>query len=141
MAYIGKTYLKAFLQFNNLVVIAGHKMLQHSIGIVHRIERRHFRFTCTFCLSVLPLRLCLLNVGTVPEHNLTEITGGPGTHHLAPESPCINKWQHSHVINMGVSHKHIVHIGVTDGKLCILEFVNSLFHTAVYQDIKTACLQ
>ena len=58
MAYIGKTYLKAFLQFNNLVVIAGYKMLQHSIGIVHRIGAEAlpiYLHVLPFCSSTPPL--------------------------------------------------------------------------------------
>ena len=57
VACIRKPDLHPLRKSYNLIVLAGHKVLQNSLCIIHRVERRLLRTAGPLCLPVLPLCL------------------------------------------------------------------------------------
>ena len=141
MTHIHKPDVKAILQTDRLPVSTGDKMIQYTLCIVHGIKRLYLRLAGTHCLPVLPLRLRLLNVSTVLQHDIAQLRRGPDRHHLSAESIGIDIGKHSNVVNMSMSDQNIIDLTITHRQRSILIFIHPLFHTAIHQHLQTTCLQ
>ena len=69
MAHVHELNHKAGGQFQFRVVIHAPEQLDGRFGILDGIHRLHRLGTGALALAVLPLRLKLLDVGRVPQHD------------------------------------------------------------------------
>ena len=73
MPYIRKTNIYSVTQCNSLIIITRCQQFVCCIGIRHCIERLIFRSATSPCFTIPPFRLKLLNMGTVTQHDITQI--------------------------------------------------------------------
>ena len=73
MPYIRKTNIYSVTQCNSLIIITRCQQFDCCIGIRHCIERLIFRSAASPCFTIPPFRLKLLNMGTVTQHDITQI--------------------------------------------------------------------
>lgn len=73
MSHVGKPDLNAIADRDPLAVFTGYEHLDRIQGILHYIDRFILRTAGTFPFSVSPLRLELLDMRTVAEHDIAEI--------------------------------------------------------------------
>ena len=57
-------------------VPASHKALHHALGVFYGIHRYILFFTCSSSLTVAPFCLEHLDMGTVTQHNITQLLRG-----------------------------------------------------------------
>ena len=133
MPHIRKTQGQVVIQFEFLAISHPFKMLQHILCILHGVKGLHLTASGAPGLTVLPLSLHLLYMGTVLQHDVAQVNGRIGGYHLAPEPSCIDPWQHARMIDMGMGQEHVVYFTVTYGKFRVLIDIVTLFHAAVDQ--------
>ena len=68
-------------------------------AVVHLVKGLNLSSAGPAGLAVLPLGFHFLNVGAVFQHDITQITGGGGSHHMAGKALCVNVWEQSGMIN------------------------------------------
>ena len=110
MANICKTDRHIIRQLDHISVIIGNKMLQNPQSIVHLIERLHFGISGPPCFAVLPLSFHFLNMGTILQHNITEITGSICRHNRTRKAAGIDIRKHSGMIDMGMCKQYIINL-------------------------------
>ena len=141
MAHIRKTQGQIFIDLKNLAVGHPLKELQNAFGVLLGIKGLHLHPARSLCLPVLPLRLHLLDVGTVDQHNGAEILRGVGCNNPPFKAPGIDPGQHAGMVDMGVGQKHVIDLIISHRKLCILIRIIPLLHTAVHQNLGLSYLQ
>ena len=130
---IHKTDTNTVRQHDLLIIRTSDQTLDRPVRIIHIIERHKFFFSCTPALPVTPLCLKHLDMGTVTQHDLTQITRRRRGKDLPPESSLVQKRQPSGMIDMGMRQKRHVDLACGYGDLLILIFIRSLLHSAVDQ--------
>ena len=109
-------------------------MAQNSFCILHGIKGFYLCFAGSACFTIAPLCLHLLNVGTVPKHNATQVCSRIGGYDLPLKSSGIDPGKHACMVNVGVGQKYVVNVAVTDRKFRILVRIVPLLHTTVNKD-------
>ena len=89
MPCIQKTDLHIFVYMILFLIRQAYQALDRSFCIVHIIQRKNLCFSGSSTLSVSPLRLKHLNMRTVTQHNLRQISGRFCGKDLSTESSLI----------------------------------------------------
>src|SRR4030042_4940938 len=101
MSCILKPNLHSVCQRKHLIVTNGLKIEETPFCIFHRIERISSIPSRPLVLTILPLRLLLLNMSTVPKHHFTEIERGLRADHLPLKSFFDHFGDQTTVVNVG----------------------------------------
>ena len=141
MADVDKPRLYRCAQANHLAVPAGAEALEHSLGIVHVIERHIPRMAGALRLAVAPLRFKHLNVRAVAQHNPAQILRRFRRNHGAAETLRVQQRQAAGMIDVRMRQQNVINLRRINRYLLILILVRSLLHTAVDQNMKPADLQ
>jgi hypothetical protein len=106
MPCIPKSHLQAIGQGPAFFIRNGLKALKALLGVLHGIERKNLLAPGSPALAILPLRLRLLNMRAVAEHDLTEIEGRLCADHLSTESLFNQFGDQAAVVNVGMGEKN-----------------------------------
>ena len=131
MAHVHELDHKAGGQFQFRVVIHAPEQLDGRFGILDGIHRLHRLGTGALALAVLPLRLKLLDVGRVPQHDTAQLHGGVGGIDPAPEPVAGQQRQQAGVVDVGMGRQHTVDLAGGHGDGLILIGIPALLHAAV----------
>ena len=140
MARVIEPHGDMLVDLHLLPVAAGTEQFHQSLYVLHGVSRLHRRTTGTLFFPGLPLRILLLNVGAVPEHNIRQHAGCSRGIHRAPESVFIQQRQISGMVNVGMGQQHKVNIPRLHRNFHIFIQVLALLHTAVHQTFDAAHL-
>ena len=135
MSHICKPYPYALAKLNFLIVIARYKILQCIDSIFHRVQWLIKFCTRSSRLSISPLSLKLLNMGTVTEHDLTEVCCRKGRYDLPLKSSLGKQRNQTGMINVCMRQKYIVNLPDGNRNLLILIEIWALLHTTVDQNV------
>ena len=69
-------------------------------SVLHRVHRLIYLTAGAGCLTVSPLRLELLDVRRVTQHDLRQLTGRLCRENLTPEPSRIKQWQKARMVDM-----------------------------------------
>ena len=117
-----------------LVVIHGREQRKGGPGVLFGIKRCGALFPFSEAFAAPPLRLDLLNVGAVQEHDLKEITGRPRHVHLSVKPLLHQPREESGMVHVGVRHQdeldfpRIVNVDIP---VAPFDLVVALVHPAV----------
>ena len=131
----------SFCRFDVFFIRARNKILDNAHSIFHGVSRNKFRLTLAASLTVTPLCLEHLNVGTVSKHNVAKVAGGLCCINRALKTFCINSGKISGVIHMCMGQKNKIQVASLYRNILILVVIRALFHTAVYQEFLSCCFQ
>ena len=142
MAYVSKAEADPVTHREYLVIGIFHEQFDRFYGILHSIDRLiSLSVDLSLCLLVAPLRLHLLDVRRILEHDIAETGRRSGRNDLPPESVAIQFGKHSGVVNMRVRQKDKVYFRRGNRHIRVLKPVDPLFHAAVDQEFLLADLQ
>ena len=141
MARVHELHPDALAQVQGLVVLAGGHVLAHPLGVLDGVKGLHPGGAGPLRLAVLPLRVGLLDVGGVLEHDVHEIRRQPGG-----DDPALEALLHQHgdpagVVDVGVGHQDEVDVVRGKGKSVVGHLVPPLLQSAVHQDAPAVDLQ
>ena len=140
MPRIDKPDFRPLRDLEPLVHLAGAEPLQAVLGIRQVVDGRFRLQTGPGRFPGFPLGLLHLDMGTVHQHNGTEVRGFLRRVDAAPESILGQQRQKARMVNMGMGQQHIVQLCGAHGQALILKAVLALLHSAVYQAHDTAAL-
>ena len=124
-----------------LAVLAGLDELPHTHGVLHGIDRLHLRPAGTLVLAVVVLRVLLLNMGGVLQHDIQQICRHP----RGDDGPCKAVFDEhgdaAGVVDMGVGHQHRVDAARMERQGGVVDLIPALLQTAVHQDLLPVDLQ
>ena len=126
---------------NVLAVFAGLDKLPHPQGIGHGVDRLHLRPSGALVLAVLVLRVLLLDMGGVLEHNVQQIGGQAGGNDLTLKAVFDEHGDAAGVVDMGVGHQHHINAAGVKGQRGVVDLVPALLQAAVHQDMLAVDLQ
>ena len=133
MSDIRKTNFYSLAYFHDRIVMAGNEPADHTICILHGIQRLHHSIVRgTFCLTILPLRFGGLDMCTVTQHNTAQIRRGIRAINLSSEASGIQKRQKTRMIHMGMGQEYIIDHGFRHRQRHIFKYIDALLHTVVH---------
>ena len=124
-----------------LAVFAGLDELPHPQGIGHGVDRLYLRTSGALVLAVLVLRVLLLDMGGVLEHNVQQIGGQAGGNDLTLKAVFDEHGDAAGVVDMGVGHQHHINAAGVKGQRGVVDLVPALLQAAVHQDMLAVDLQ
>ena len=133
MSDIRKTDFYSLAYFHDRIVMAGNEPADHTICILHGIQRlHHCIIRRTFCLTILPFRFGTLDMCTVTQHNTTQIRCSIRGIDLSSEASGIQKRQKTRMIHMSMSQEYIINHGFRHRQRHIFKYIDTLLHTVVH---------
>ena len=135
MPHIGKPDLNAFTDPDPLAILTWHKKFNRVQCILHYINRLILRLSCTLSLPVSPFSLKLLDMCTVTQHDITQVSRCIRGKDLTFKSIFCKSWQHPRMIYMCMRQEHIIHFIRRNRKPRILIQIRSLLHSTINQNI------
>ena len=124
-----------------LAVFAGLDKLPHPQGIGHGVDRLYLRPSGALVLAVLVLRVLLLDMGGVLEHNVQQIGGQAGGNDLTLKAVFDEHGDAAGVVDVGVGDHHGVDVPGGKVQLLVVPLVPALLQAAVHQDLLPVDLQ
>ena len=141
MAGVNKADLNAIVEGQHFLVTAAAEQPQRRHSVIHSIERIHRVPASPFCLPGFPLRLKLLNVRGVLQHDGTEVLGSPGTVNGAGKALCRQQRQLAGMVNVGVGQEDTVYVTRRHRDFPGGVDIRPLFESAVNQNLLAAGLE
>ena len=141
MARVDALHLHPLAQVHLLAVFAGGDELLHPQGILHGVKRLHHRPAGPEVLAVFILRVGLLDMGRVLEHDVHKLGGEAGGENAALESLLYQQGNPAGVVDVGVGHQDIVNIACMEGQTAVIHLVPALLQAAVDEDLLAVYLQ
>ena len=90
MSDIGKSDFHSFTYLDHMVILTRYQSADRSIRIFHCINRLHQLILCaSLRLTILPLCLLHLDMGTVTKHDAAQVNGCLRCKDLPPEPSCV----------------------------------------------------
>ncbi len=123
-----------------LVVAHAAQALQRFDRLVHGVERGRFRVASTsfaVAMAHLPLRLLLLDVRAVGQHDFEQVRGGFGAIDRAPVVQHREPWQQARMIDVRVREQHevdIAHVEVDGLAVLAIGVAPALEHSAIDEE-------
>ena len=133
MADVREPDRRALGHADHVPVRARPEFRQNAFRVRHRVQSLLLRPSRPARFAVFPLRLILLNVRGVPEHDLAQARRGFRRIHRAAESVLVQKRQQTGVVDVRMRQKHKRDFRRRDGHRGIFEPVAPLLHAAVHQ--------
>ena len=124
-----------------LAVLAGIHELPHPHGILHRVQRFLHGAARPLVLTVFILGVALLNMGGVLQHDIQQIRRQASGEDTALKTLLDQQGDTAGVVDMGVSHQHIVDLARMEGQAGVIDLVPALLQAAVNEDTLAAHLQ
>ena len=137
---IDKPDFRPLRDLEPLVHLAGAEPLQAVLGIRQVVDGRFRLQTGPGRFPGFPLGLLHLDMGTVHQHNGTEVRGFLRRVDAAPEPVLGQQRQKARMVNMGMGQQHIVQLRRAHGQTLIFKAVLALLHPAVHQAHDAAAL-
>ena len=141
MSRVGEGGLYPLADVDGLAILAGPDIVHGLHSVLHRVDGLHQGAARPLVLPVLILRVGLLDVGAVGEHDLQQIGGEAGGPDRAGKALL---HQHGHpaaVVDVGVGDEHIVNGVGGEGQLPVVDLVPALLEAAVDQNSFSVDLQ
>ena len=135
MAGIRKAHVHALQYGEAFVILAGDKPRDGRLGILHGIHGLHLASAGALPLAVLPLRLHLLDVRRVPQHDIAEIAGSFRGVDLSFEAVFDQQRQQAGVVDMCVGQYHAGQLGGIHRNILVDKDISALLHAEVHQEI------
>ena len=123
------------------VVAPGVDKALDQLRVLDRVEGLHQGPARPQVLAVGILRVGLLDMGAVDEHNLHKPGGDPGGPDLAGEALAHQQGDAARVVNVGVGHQDVVDGVGGEGQLPVVGLVPALLEAAVDKDALAVYLQ
>ena len=133
VAHVGKDRLHPVKDLHRRAVLLGFEQPHGVLGVLHGIFRFHLIPAAALCLAVFPLRLLLLDVGGVLQHDLAQVHGRVGGVNGAPEPVFVDARDHARMVNVGVGQQDGFDFGRCTGQLGVFVHIAPLFHAAIHQ--------
>ena len=124
-----------------LAVLAGLDILPHLHGVGHGVDGLHLRPAGPLVLAVLVLRVLLLDVGGVLQHDVQQLRRQPRGDDAALEPVFNEHGDTSRVVDVGVGHQHHVDAARMERQCGVVDLVPSLLQPAVHQYFLSVDLQ
>ena len=124
-----------------LAVLAGLDILPHLHGVGHGVDGLHLRPAGPLVLAVLVLRVLLLDVGGVLQHDVQQIRRQPRGDDAALEPVFDEHGDAPRVVDVGVGHQHHVDAARMERQGGVVDLVPSLLQAAVHQYFLSVDLQ
>ena len=141
MSGVDKGGLHALAHIDGLAVLAGLQKFRHPHGIRHGVQRLHRRTAGTLILAVLILRVALLNVGGVRQHDAQQVGRQPGGDDTALKAVFDQHGDAAGMVNVGVGHQHHVNAARMEGQRGVVHLVPTLLQAAVDQNMLSVYLK
>ena len=147
VAGVDETDADPVADLDHLVVTAWGKVLQDTDGIFRGIDGHEWLCAGTFALSVAPLRLKFLDMGTVTEHDIAKVLRRLRRKDRPLKALLIKERKHTGMVDVGMGQEDIVDIGGRHRDRYIFKEVSALLHTTInkymftcdFQIMLTAC--
>ena len=124
-----------------LAVLAGLDVLPHLHGVGYGVDGLHLRTAGPLVLAVLVLRVLLLDVGGVLQHDVQQVRCQPRGDNAALKPVFDEHGDAAGVVDVGVGHQHHVDAARVEGKGGVVDLIAALLQTAVHQDLLSVDLQ
>ena len=124
-----------------LAVLAGLDILPHLHGVGHGVDGLHLRPAGSLVLAVLVLRVLLLDVGGVLQHDVQQLRCQPCCDDAALKSVFDEHGDASGVVDVGMCHQHHVNTARMERQRRVVDLIPSLLQAAVHQDFLSVDLQ
>ena len=131
MAGVGKGDRHALTQGEGHAVAPGVDVAPDPLGVLHRVEGLHRGAARPLVLSAFILRVGLLDVGAVHQHDLHQAGGQAGGPDLALKALAHQQGDAAGVVNMGVGDEDVVNGVGSEGQLPVAGVVPALLEAAV----------
>ena len=141
VAHVGKAGLHPGGKLHFPAIIHPDEQADGGLGVLDGVIRLHRGQAGAGVLAVFPLRLRLLDVGGVPQHDVAQAAGGPGGVDPAPVALFGQQGQMAAVVDVGVGQQDPVDLPGGDGQGLVLVDILALLHAAVDQEMQPARLQ
>ena len=141
MARVHKLHPDPLAQVDDLAVLAGGHVLAHPLGVLNGVKGLRPGGAGPLRLAVLPLRVLLLDVGGVLEHDVHQVRRQPGGEDPAAEALLDQHGDPAGVVDVGVGHQEKVDGVCRKGQRLVGHLVPPLLQSAVHQDAPAAHLQ
>ena len=141
VARVDALHLHTLAQIHLLAVFAGGDEFLHPQGILHGVKRLHHRPAGPEVLAVFILRVGLLDMGRVLEHDVHKLGGEAGGENAALEALLYQQGNAAGVVDVGVGHQDIVNIACMEGQAAVIHLVPALLQAAVDEDLLAVYLQ
>ena len=141
MARVNEAELDALAQRLLLFVVIGLKPGKRLFRVFQRVKRLHRLGTGTLALAVLILRIRLLDVRRVAQHNAQKLPRQTGGHDAALIPQLDKQGQASRMVNVGMGDNHIVDFPRMKPELSIVDLVLALLQAAVNENALAAGIQ
>ncbi len=135
MTCIGKHRFHTITQSHFLAVLAGVQIFLHLHGVCYGIKRLHFALAGTLAFAIEPHGVALLNMGAVKQHNLHQLRRQPSGQNPAAETLTDQQRKASGMIDMRVSHQHIINHPGLKRQRPVVDLITALLQPAVNQDL------
>ena len=124
-----------------LTVLAGLDILPHLYGVGHGVDGLHLRPAGPLVLAVLILRVLLLDVGGVLQHDVQQLRRQPRGDDAALKPVFDEHGDAPRVVDVGVGHQHHVDAARMERQGGVVDLVPSLLQSAVHQYFLSVDLQ
>ena len=131
MAHIRKPDGDTVVDLDHLMITARDHGAQQALNILHVVQGLHCSVAFSHFLSGLPFCLLHLDVGTVLQHDVTQIAGSLRGKHVAPESLFVQERKVPGMIDVRMGQKHKIDLPCRYRQLGVFEQIFPLFHAAV----------
>ena len=99
-----------FIEFDDLVVPDRLDQRETGLRVLYRIERLYCLLAFSLCLLIGPLRLLLVDVSAVSEHDRQKIRSRLRAVDPPAEAPLHQKRDPAAVVDVGMAQDHCLHI-------------------------------
>ena len=138
---VDKGGLHALAHIDGLAVLAGLQKLRHPHGVGYGVQRLYRRTAGTLVFAVLILRVALLNVGGVRQHDAQQVGRQPGGDDTALKAVFDQHGDAAGMVDVGVGHQHHVNAARMEGQRGVVHLVPTLLQAAVDQNMLSVYLK
>ena len=124
----------SFGQLDGLAILRSLEKTHRALRVLYRIDRNYLAATTALGLAVPPLRLHLLDVGAVVEHDLAQVRSRLGRPDGSTESFLRQKRKPAAMVDMGMGQEYRVDLGSPEQQVSHQLLVIALGHPTIDQD-------
>ena len=141
MSRVGKLHVHPLAEVDEFAVLADDHEVLDPLRVLHGVKGLGPGSAGALALAVFPLRVLLLNMGGVQQHDLQQLGGEAGGKNAALETLLDEHGNPAGVVNVGVGYQNVVNGIGGEGKFAVGDFVPALLEAAVDEDAVSVDLQ
>ena len=141
MPRVGKFDVHALAQVDELTVLADNHKFLDPLRVLHGVEGLGPGGAGALTLAVFPLRVLLLDVGGVQQHDFQQLGGEAGGEDAALEALLDEHGNPAGVVDVGVGDQDVVDGVGGKGEFAVGNLVPALLEAAVDEDAGVVDLQ